>query len=75
MEYAILNMGCILGSSLIIGRSIMNSNAKALQKGVIIGTVIGAIVAIGKGLFFGSDIRVVGVLLVCAAILFVISRR
>ncbi len=53
----------------------MDSTAKALQRGIIIGTIIGAIVAIGKGLFFGPDVKVVGVLLVCAAILFVCSRR
>ncbi len=57
------------------GRLVMESSTKALRRGVIIGTIIGAIVAIGKGLLFGPDMKVVGVLLVCAAVLFVISRR
>lgn len=53
----------------------MKSCEKVLREGVIIGTVLGAVGAIGKGLFFGPDVRVVGVLLACATILFVISRR
>jgi hypothetical protein len=53
----------------------MGSSAKALHRGIIIGVVIGAVGAIVKGLISGPDVRVVGVLLVCAAILFVFSRR